>query len=178
MKFRLPLLLLAATLAVAAATARADDATPAPTPPAAPTPPKHPHTPLEKQMSRLRKAMRSLKDQISDPAQNASSLELVATMHDAATTALDLVPAKASDFTGAERDAFIAHYQAAMKDFIATLDKLSAALTANNNDEAAQIYKTLPDEEKKDHKQFRRPEKAASGKMAPPPAPTAAPAQP
>ena len=166
--------LLSLILAVATATARADDA-PAATP-AAPAHGKKEHTPLEKQMSRIRKSMRALHSQIGDPAKNPSSIDLVATIHDAATTSLDLTPAKASDFTGVERDTFIAHYRSAMKDFIASVDSLTAALKANDNAAAEKIYKELPSEEKKDHKAFRRPEKDAKAPAVP--APAAAPAQP
>jgi len=179
MKFPAVPVLLSVILAVAAATARADDAPPAPMPPAAPAPAKREHTPLEKQMSRLRRSLRALHTQISDPTQNAASLALVATMHDAATRSLDLTPAKAADFTGADRDHFLAHYQSSMKDFIAILDRLSGALQANDNVAATKIYKELPDAEKKDHKEFRRPEKDAKAKMpAPAPAPDAVPVQP
>jgi hypothetical protein len=177
MKFRAVPALLAVILAVATATARADDAPPASTPPAAPTAAKREHTPLEKQMSRMRRALRALHSQISDPTQNAASLDLVATMHDAAVTSLDLTPAKASDLTGAAKDQFLAHYQSSMKDFIAILDRLSAALKANDNVAAAKIYKELPDAEKKDHKEFRRPQKDASAKP-PAPAPATVPVQP
>jgi cytochrome c556 len=152
MKFHILFSSLSLLLAVATTTVRAD-----PSPPAAPK--QEEKTPLEKQMDRIRKSMRSLRSQIDDPAKNDSSLLFVATVHDAATTALNLTPAKADDFSGADRDLFIAHFQAAMKEFIAAVDRLTAALNANDNAEAAKIYKELPGLEKKDHKEFRRPEK-------------------
>jgi len=152
MKLRFLVSSLSLILAVATATVRAD-----PSPAAAPEQAKK--TPLEKQMDRIRKSMRSLRTQIEDPAKNDSSLQLVAIIRDAAATALNLRPAKAEDFSGAARDEFLAHYNTAMKEFIAAVDRLTAALTANDNVAAAKIYHDLPGLEKKDHKEFRRPEK-------------------
>ncbi len=153
MKLRtLASLLLALT--AAPALIQAQDASPA-----APAHPKKEKTPLEKQMSKIGKAVRALKKQVGDATQNASSLELVATIHDAAQASLALVPAKSTGLPDADKAKLVSAYKTAMNEFIATVDQLAAALKAGNNAEAAKIFPKLMDLEKKDHHEFRKPEK-------------------
>jgi len=137
----------------------AQDSSAAPATPAPASAEKTPKTELEKQMDHISKSMRALKKQIKDPARNASSLVLLGAIHDAAIASTKLFPAKAEDFTGAEKDKFIAAYQAGMKDFADAVGKVADALRANDNVAAAADYKHLFSIEKQDHKQFRRPEK-------------------
>ena len=159
MKLHLLIPSLVAVLAFVSPQLCAQVAPPTPVTPPASTAKKKPDTPLEKQMHRINKSMRALKKQINDPAQNASSLRLVAIIQDAAGAAAKLSPAKAEDYTGAEKDKFIANYQAGMKDFRDAVDKLADALKANDNAAAARDFKRLFSIEKEDHKQFRRPDK-------------------
>jgi soluble cytochrome b562 len=142
------------TLVLAVPSIRAD------APAAAPAAPKEEKkTELEVRMEKIGKAAKALKKQIQDPAQNASSLELVAAIRAAAGEALTLTPAKAADLPEADRPKFTADFRAGLKEFIAGVDKLSAALKANDNAAAGALFKHLIDLEHKDHKQFRRPEK-------------------
>jgi soluble cytochrome b562 len=114
-------------------------------------------TDLEKQMTIISKSVRTLRKQISDAAQNEASIALVAKIHDAAVASAKLTPKWAAD--QADKDKFMADYQAGQKEFIEHVDQLTAALKANDNDGAAKILKDLLDLEKKDHKEFRKPEK-------------------
>lgn len=148
-------------LVLAALQARAQD-----TPPAAPPPGAMPHgkpesekTALEKDMDKIGRSARALRKQVSDSSKNDSSLELVAAIHDAAEAALKETPAKAQDLPEADRARFVADYQAGMKAFIADVEKLQGDLKAGDNPGAAQDFKQLFSDEKKGHKQFRRPEK-------------------
>ena len=129
----------------------------APAPAAAPDEDKK--TDLEMRMDRMNKAFRKLKKQVADPAQNASSLELVATMQAAATEALDFTPAKAADLPADQQAKFVDDFKAGIKGMKDEFTKLSTALTAGKNDDAAKIFAEITDLEKKDHKEFKKPKK-------------------
>ena len=120
---------------------------------------KEPETELGKLMEKNNAAWRKLRKQAADPANNTASAELVATLREGMTKALTLKPAMADDVPAADREKFIASYQAGLKDFIAQLDKLGAAFKANDNTGAQEIIKKLGAMQKEDHKQFKRPDK-------------------
>ena len=140
------------------APAAAPDAAPA-APAVAPAAPEDKDTDLEVQMKRMNKAFKKLKRQVADPTQNAASLDLVATMDDATKIAMDLTPKKADDVAPDQKAKFIEDYKAGMKGMQDELAKLSEALTAGKNDDAVKIVADMFDLEKKDHKDFRKPEK-------------------
>ena len=127
--------------------------------PAAAAPDEDKKTDLEMRMDRMGKALRKLKKQVADPAQNASSLELVASMQAAATEALDFTPAKAADLPADQQAKFVDDYKAGIKGMKDEFTKLSAALTAGKNDDAVKLVAEIGDLEKKDHKEFRKPKK-------------------
>jgi len=116
-------------------------------------------TDLEMRMDRMGKAFRKLKKQVADPAQNASSLELVATMQAAAKEALDFTPAKTADLPADQQAKFVDDFKAGIKGMQDEFTKLSDALTAGKNDAAVKIVAEIGDLEKKDHKEFRKPKK-------------------
>ena len=116
-------------------------------------------TDLEMRMSRMARALRKLKKQVADPAQNASSLQLVATMQAAAKEALDLTPAKAADLPADQQAKFVDDFKAGIKGMMDEFTKLSDALTAGRNDDAAKIVAEIDALEKKGHKEFRKPKK-------------------
>jgi hypothetical protein len=146
MKLRPTLALLLAASIASPYIAKADDAPAAPatttttttTAPAA-APDDDKKTELEMRMDRAGKAFRKLRKQVADPAQNASSLDLASKMMAAFKEAEELTPEKA------------------MEDEIS---KLSDALTAGKNDVAASIVADMSAMEKKDHKEFKKPEKS------------------
>jgi soluble cytochrome b562 len=116
-------------------------------------------TELEMRMDRIGKAFRKLKKQVSDPAQNASSLQLLATMQDAAREAVDFTPAKAADLPEDQRPKFIEDFKAGIKGMQEEFSKLADALAAGKNDDAAKIVDEIDALEKKDHKEFKKPKK-------------------
>jgi soluble cytochrome b562 len=134
---------------------------PAPPPDGAPawTPPgdDEPKTPLAKDMHKIASAVRKLRSKISDPANNASSLGLVAQIRAAAVDASSLTPAFAADQPADKRADFVADFQSDMKEFVGKVDILAAALTANDNAAAAADFKALLTAEKAGHKEFRKP---------------------
>jgi soluble cytochrome b562 len=142
----------------------ADDTPPAPPPPttapaAAAPAPEEKKTDLELRMDRMGKAFRKLRKQVADPTQNASSLQLLATMEDAAKEALEFTPAKAQDLPEDQRPKFVEDFKAGIRSMQDQFAKLRDALTAGKNDDAAKIVSDMLDLEKKEHKEFRRPEK-------------------
>jgi soluble cytochrome b562 len=114
-------------------------------------------TDLEARMDRMGKAARKLKKQIGDPAQNASSLELVATMQDAAKEALDFSPAKAEDLPQDRRAKFVENFKSGIKQLQDSLAKLRETLAAGRNGEAVAMFNDIQDFEKKEHKEFKKP---------------------
>ena len=116
-------------------------------------------TELEERMTKMNKAFRKLRKQVADPAQTASSLDLVATMQEAAKESLDLTPEKAADIPDDQKAKFMADYKAGIRAMQDELAKLSDALTAGKNADAAKIVADMFDLEKKSHKEFRRPPK-------------------
>lgn len=112
-------------------------------------------TELDHKMEDMNGAFRKLRRQISDASSNASSLELVAKLRKASEESVALIPAKAARVPEADREKFVADYQAKMKEFIAEVDKLKTALEAGKNDEAAAILNKLNSLQKSGHREFR-----------------------
>jgi soluble cytochrome b562 len=165
MKTRIPLALIAAGLSLLPLWALADDAPapssqPAAAAPSAPAaaPADEKKTDLDLRMDRVSKAFRKLRKQISDPTQNASSLALLSTMQGALAEAIDLTPEKAADVPADQKAKFIDDYKAGIKGMQDEFTKLGDALTAGKNDDAAKIVADIFALEKKDHKDFRRPD--------------------
>ncbi len=116
------------------------------------------HTPLENQMSSMNRAFRQLKKQVSDEAQNASSLELVAKIKQGAEGSVELIPAMTADLPESERAAFVTKYQVEMKKFIAVVDELETALKAGNTEEAAKLVSAMSKLQRSGHNEFRKEE--------------------
>lgn len=164
MKIRPALALLPAFLVLSPFVVAADTpATPPPpttspsVPAAAPSDEKK--TELEMRMDRIGKAYRKLKKQVADPTQNASSLQLLSTMEDAAKEAIDLTPAKSEDIPDDQKAKFEEDFKAGIRDLQDLFAKLGAALTAGRNDDAVKIVADIDAYEKKEHKEFRKPKK-------------------
>jgi hypothetical protein len=155
MKIRLLPLFIILGLAVAPGL-RAQAPAPAPTVPAAKD---DGDTELGDKMDKVSSAYKKLRKQIPDATQNEASLKQVAIIHDAATDALKLTPAKAADLPEADRAKFVADFQAEMKKFIGKVDDLAAALKANDNATAQKIFDDMGQQEKDDHKEFRKQKK-------------------
>jgi soluble cytochrome b562 len=116
-------------------------------------------TDLEKRMERIGKAFRQLKKQVADPAQNGSSLELLSKMQAAAKEATEFTPKKAEDLPADQRAKFEEDFKSGISNLQDLFAKLQDALTAGRNDDAVKIVGDIGSFEKKEHKEFRRPEK-------------------
>jgi hypothetical protein len=116
-------------------------------------------TDLEVRMDHMGRAYRKLKRQVADPTQNAASLQLVATMQEAAKEALEFTPAKTADLPADQQAKFVDDFKAGLQGMQDEFTKLSDALTAGKNDDAVKIVAEIDALEKKDHKEFRKPKK-------------------
>lgn len=157
MKLTLRSLIASLTLLVGSALFAADGA-----PAAAPAPAhkeKKPESELEQKMDKMNGAFRKLRRQATDATKNADSLEQVAILRESAVAAAKLDPAKAAEIPEANRKAWIADYQAKMKELLANIDKLEAALKAGQNEEAGKIVAELNSQQRAGHKEFRIEEK-------------------
>jgi hypothetical protein len=127
--------------------------------PAAPPADDEKKTDLEVRMDHMGRAFRKLKKQVTDPTQNAASLQLVATMQDAAKEALQFTPEKTADLPADQQAKFVEDFKAGIQGMQDEFTKLSDALTAGKNDDAVKIVAEIDALEKKDHKEFRKPKK-------------------
>ena len=161
MKKRLLPIALAVTLFFpTAALLRAEDAPPPPPPPKdGKSGHEEPDTELGKVMEKINHAFRKLRKQAADPASNASSIELVATINEQSEKALTLQPDTTKDQPEADRAKYVEGYQEKMKEFREKLTKLNDAFKANDNTTAVALVKELGGIEHSGHKKYKRPDK-------------------
>ena len=115
-------------------------------------------TELGHAMEDVNAAFRRLGRQVKDPAKNADSLERVAQLKAAAEKSLTLVPALAAEVPAERREKFIAGYRAAMRETIATIGKLEAALKAGDNAAAEKLVEQLKEQRNEGHKAYKKPD--------------------
>ncbi len=106
-------------------------------------------------MDSMKGAFRKLRRQVEDPTQNETSLALVAKLRKACVASTQYLPLKIGRLPAAEQAAAKLDFQDKMKELIATVDELDAALKAGNNEAAAGIIKELTLQEEAGHQQFR-----------------------
>ncbi|MCC6242285.1 MAG: hypothetical protein IT353_05565, partial [Gemmatimonadaceae bacterium] len=104
-------------------------------------------TPLGKKMSALNTAFKAVGRQIDDPSKNANTLEQLAIIETNAKAALTLEPEKKGQIPAADQAKFVADYQAGIKQFLVTVDKMRAALKAGKNAEAATVLDAMKDQQ-------------------------------
>lgn len=107
-------------------------------------------------MEEINAAYRKLGRQVADPAKNADSLKQVAIIREHALLALKHDPKRKADVPAPQQAKFISDYQAAMKAFVARVDKLGEALTAGKNDVAVTVLQELKQAQEDGHRDFRR----------------------
>lgn len=116
-------------------------------------------TELEDKMDDINTAYRKLNRQVSDASKNADSLKQVAIIKQSAQAAAKLEPMRKKLVPAGEQAKFMADYQAKMKDFIGTIEKLETAFKANKNDEAAALLKEMKQDQEEGHKMFKKDKK-------------------
>jgi soluble cytochrome b562 len=112
-------------------------------------------TPLGKKMSAMNTAFKAVGRQIDDASKNANTLEQLAIMETNAKAALTLEPEKKAKVPAGDQAKFTAGYQAGMKEFIATVQKLQAAIKAGKNADAVAMYDDLKGQQREGHKEYR-----------------------
>jgi len=145
MKIRLSLLALTCALTLAPVTSL--------------TAAEEPETELGQKMEKMSSAFRRLRNQVKDPSKNADSLEKLKTVKENAQASLKLEPAQKSTVPAGEQAKYVEAYRAQMKDFVALVEKLEAALKANNNAEAEKLVAAMSDAQKKGHGEFNKKKK-------------------
>lgn len=117
---------------------------------------KGPETELGKAMDKLNGAFRTLRRQAADATKNAESLALVTTIRAEAVAAKKEIPMKAADIPADERAAFTAKYHQGIDGLIALVDRLEAALKANDNASAEKLVNDMAGAQKAGHDEFRK----------------------
>lgn len=114
------------------------------------------HTELGNHMEKMGRAFRTLGRQIHDASKNEESLKLVEIIKTNAQAGLELKPEKTADIPADQQAKFVSDYQQGIKHLIGDLEKLETALKAGNNDEAAELVKTVKKDMDSGHKEFRK----------------------
>lgn len=120
---------------------------------------EEPETELGQKMEKMSSAFRRLRNDVKDPAKNADSLEKLKTVKEMAQAAIKLEPAQKSLVPAGEQAKYVENYRAQMKEFVALVDKLEAALKANDNAEAQKLVAAMSDAQKKGHTEFNKKKK-------------------
>ena len=116
-------------------------------------------TELGDKMEKLNGAYRKLPKLVADAAQKDEALAQIAIIKASAQAALKLEPAKKAEVPAAEQAKFVADYQAKMKEFAATVDKLEAAVKAGDTAGATKIVDDMKTERNDAHKSFKKEDK-------------------
>ena len=116
-------------------------------------------TPLAIEMKGMSKDFKQLKKQIADPAQKASSLDLIADMEKHAKAARDLTPANTCKVPPAGRDKWMTEYKQQIDSLIAAYDKLQTAVTGDHLDEARTDMDDILGIKRKGHDEFAKESK-------------------
>lgn len=122
-------------------------------------PPKEDHTELGDKMEKLNGAYRKLPKLVADAAQKDDALKQIAIIKESAVAAAKLEPAKLKEVPAADQAKFMADYQAKMKEFLATIDKLEAAVKSGDTAGATKIVDDMKMERNEGHKAFKKAEK-------------------
>jgi soluble cytochrome b562 len=117
---------------------------------------EEPETELAQWMDRMNSAFRKLRRQADNASLNASSIELVATMQDAARKALELIPAKTEDLPEADRAKFVERYRDDLGKMITQLQELQAAFETDDNAEALQLIRAIGSARKQGHEEYKK----------------------
>ena len=112
-------------------------------------------TPLGKKMSAINTAFKAVGRQVDDPSQNTKTLEQLAIIETNAKAALTLEPEKKAKVPAAEQAKFLTGYQAGMKEFLVTVDKMRTALKAGKNADASAAYDAMKAQQRDGHKEYR-----------------------
>ena len=111
---------------------------------------------LERNMEGMERAFKKLQAQISDPAQNPSSLELITQMQQGTLASKSQTPKIVSQLPEDQRPKQLAEYRMMMVSLLQQELELENHLLNNENDKAAESLKAIDQLQKEGHKDFRK----------------------
>jgi soluble cytochrome b562 len=109
-------------------------------------------------MDSINDHLRELRGQIGDAARKAENLALVQTVKENLEAAQKLVPEKAAELSGPDREAFLKAFHAKIEQVLGTVDELARAIDSGLTDQARELLVKLNDLKKEGHSQFKKPE--------------------
>ncbi len=115
-------------------------------------------TPLAKHMDSINDHLRELRGQIGDAARKAENLAIVQTVRENFEEARKLVPEKAAELSGPDREAFLKGFRSKIDQVLGTVDELAKAIDSGMTDEAGELLVKLNDLKKEGHSEFKKPE--------------------
>ncbi len=113
------------------------------------------HSELGDAMETMNGSFRKLRRQVADPAQNESSLALVAKILKSAEDGSKFLPDQIAKLPTEAQDAAKTSYNDKMKELVATINELSAALKEGKNEDAVKLVEKLKLQEEAGHRDFR-----------------------
>ena len=106
-------------------------------------------------MTEMEQIFRELRVQISDPKENASSLEMVGRLKENSVAARETMPPMIAKLPSAQQPARLAAFKQQMSKLIGQEEELQKALRAGQNARAADILKAIGTTRQEGHAQFR-----------------------
>ena len=108
-------------------------------------------------MTEMEQIFRELRAQISDPKENASSLEMIGRLRQNSIGARDTIPPMIAKLPPAQQPAKLAAYKRLMTALISQEGELEKALRDGKNARAAEILRAIATTRTAGHDQFRPP---------------------
>jgi len=109
-------------------------------------------SPLHGEMEAMNRAARQLGRQLGDPAQSASSLELVATLQKHAEKARTLTPPTVDKLTGDEKAKLLATFQSGLDALLKEIANLKDAIANGKPDAAKASFQKIKELKESNHK--------------------------
>jgi hypothetical protein len=120
---------------------------------------KDDQTELGGHMEKIGGAWRAIKRQVADASKNEDTLKRLAVIKDNMNAALKLQPEKTADLPEADRAKFVANYKDSLKNEMALVAKVEAAVKAGDNAGAAKLVADVDQAQKDAHKEFKKAKK-------------------
>jgi len=112
-------------------------------------------SPLENQMKILARGSRQLSQQVSDPARQQNTIELIESLKKAALDAKTLNPRKASEIPEAKRAQFLADYRTDLDELKDSFNQIEEAVKARQYEKAKSLLTTVNSIKKEGHGKFK-----------------------
>ena len=110
---------------------------------------------LEYQMKILARGTRQLSQQVSDPARQQSTIELIESLKKAALDSKKLDPRKTSEIPEVKRAQFTADYRTDLDELKDAFDQIEEAVKASQYDKAKSLFATVNSIKKEGHGKFK-----------------------